>query len=438
MTRVIRKRDSAQYGLEKNRSIIEIIMTHESREPSVLPIFRLFAILWLGLFLLGGGVLLVSEAFSPSALVFYLAGIVNAILLLGYLLWPPLQRHLGTKYLPIGVIIASAGPIVINHLVSILQIHPTETKSLLDTWPLTAILFVPLVIVAWQHPLRDVIVYCLGTALLDLLLAIPAARGDQWAFFSSVHGVLGRTGSFLLVGYMVARIMGIQRQQRQSLAEANTKLTHYATTLEQLATTRERNRLARELHDTLAHTLSAVAVELEAVDSLWDVDPAQARTLLQRSLSATRTGLTETRRALQALRSSPLEDLGLALAIRQEAQTVAERANWTLDLHISNPVDNLPPDVEQCVYRVAQEALANAAHHAQAKQGAVKLLREDGRLTLTVYDDGQGFALSDIDAERHLGIRGMQERAEMVGGTLEIESESGQGTTVRLTVEESA
>ena len=410
-------------------------MTHETREPGVLPVFRLFAVLWLGLFLLGGGILLVSEAFSPSALVFYLAGIANAILLLGYLLWPPLQRFLETKYLPIGIIIASAGPIIINHLVSLLQIHPSAIQSPFDTWPLAAILFVPLVIVAWQHPLRDMVLFCLGTALLDLALAIPAARGDQWAFFSSALSVLGRTVSFLLVGYMVARIMKIQRQQRQSLAEANVKLTHYATTLEQLTTTRERNRLARELHDTLAHTLSAVAVELEAVDSLWDVDQVQARTLLQRSLSATRTGLTETRRALQALRSSPLEDLGLALAIRQEAQTVAERANLTLDLHIPETVDNLPPDVEQCIYRVTQEALANAAHHAQAKQVTVKLLREDGSPTLTVSDDGCGFDSSAIDAERHLGIRGMRERTEMVGGTLEIESEHGQGTTVRLTIE---
>ncbi|MBN1976475.1 MAG: sensor histidine kinase [Anaerolineae bacterium] len=411
-------------------------MAHETREPSVLPVFRLFALLWLGLFLLGGGILLVSEAFSHSALVFYLAGIANALLLLGYLLWPPLQRYLGTKYLPIGIVIASAGPIVINHLVSLLQIHSIEAKSLLDTWPLTAILFVPLVIVAWQHPLRNMILFCLGTALLDLALAIPAARGNQWTFLSSAHGVLGRTGSFLLVGYMVARIMEIQRQQQQSLAEANTKLTHYATTLEQLATTRERNRLARELHDTLAHTLSAVAVELEAVDSLWDGDPSQARALLQRSLSVTRTGLNETRRALQALRSSPLEDLGLALAIRQEAQTVAERANLALDLHIPEPVNNLPPDVEQCIYRALQEALANVAQHAQARHVGTSLLREENRLTLTISDDGLGFDPAAVDVEHHLGIRGMRERAEMVGGTLEIESGPGQGTTVRLTLEE--
>ncbi|MBN1813080.1 MAG: sensor histidine kinase [Anaerolineae bacterium] len=413
-------------------------MKHTPLESGVLPVFRLFAALWLVLVLLGGGMLLVWEGFSQGTLLFLLAGIANALLLLGYLLWPRLQRLLGGAYLPVAIAIASIGPTFVNHLLLLLHVHPTEAGTFVDTWPLAAILFVPLVIVAWQHSLRSVIVFCLGTGLLDLALAFVVARGDGMYFFSNAHAIITRTILFFLVGYMVSRIMGIQRQQRQSLAEANTKLTHYATTLEQLATTRERNRLARELHDTLAHTLSAVAVELEAVDSLWEADPTQARALLQRSLAVTRTGLTETRRALQALRSSPLEDLGLALATHQEAQTMAERANLTLDLHIPEPTDNLPPDVEQCVYRVAQEALANAAHHAQAQRVEVSLLRRDSYLALTVSDDGQGFDPSDVDTEHHLGIRGMRERAEMVGGVLGIESEPGQGTTVRLTVEEKA
>jgi signal transduction histidine kinase len=413
-------------------------MKHVMSESSALPVFRLFAVLWLGLFLLGGGILLVSEAFSQKAVAFYLAGIINAILLLGYLLWPWLQRHLGERYLAIGVVIASIGPILINHLVSLLPLHPAGTKTPLDTWPLAAILFVPLVIVAWQHPLRDVIVYCLGTALMDLLLAIPAARGDPWLFISVAHSILGRTLSFLLVGYMVARIMVLQRQQRQALTDVNTKLVHYAATLDQLATTRERNRLARELHDTLAHTLSAVAVELEAVDSLWETDPAQAHDILENSLNATRTGLTETRRALKALRSSPLDDLGLTLAIRQEAESVTARANLALDLRVPDHLDNLPPGMEQCIYRIAQETLANVAHHARARHVTVSLVQTRDRLTLAVSDDGVGFDPDVVDAERHLGIRGMHERAEMVGGLLEIESYPGRGTTVRLTVEEGA
>ncbi len=411
-------------------------MEHTTLESGALPVFRLFAILWLGLFLLGGGILLASEAFSQEALVFYLAGIANALVLLGYLMWPRLSRYLGSRYLLVGIVIASAGPIVISRLVSLLPFHSSGARFPLDTWPLAAILFVPLVIIAWQHPLRDVIVYCLGTALLDLILAIPVVRGDGLLFLSTAHSILGRTLSLLLVGYMVARIMKIQRQQRQSLAEANTRLTHYATTLEQLSTTRERNRLARELHDTLAHTLSAVAVELEAVDSLWELDPVQARALLRRSLAATRAGLTETRRALQALRSSSLEDLGLALALRQQAEKAAERANLALEFQVPERLDNLAPDVEQCIYRVAQEALANAAQHAQARRVQLCLLREHNRLVLSVSDDGRGFDAGSVDAASHLGIRGMQERAEAAGGSLEITSNVEQGTRVRLSVEE--
>ncbi|MCP4539331.1 MAG: sensor histidine kinase [Chloroflexi bacterium] len=405
-------------------------------EPDILSIFRLFAILWLGLSLLAGGLLLVTEAFSQEATIFFLASVGNALLLLGYLSWPQLARYLGNAYLRIGIVIASAGPIIINHLVSFFRIYPPGTETAFDTWSLTAVLFVPLVIVAWQHPLRDVIVFCLGTALLDMLLIIPVAWGNEFYFFSQAHSILGRTLSFSLVGYMVARIMKIQRQQRQSLSNANTKLVHYAATLERLTITRERNRLARELHDTLAHTLSAVAVELEAVNALWDVDPTHAHTMLGQSLTVTRTGLAETRRAIQSLRSSPLEDLGLALAIRQEAESVTSRANLALDLRTTERLDNLSPDVEQCFYRIAQEALANIVHHAQAQNVKINLFRDNDHLILSVSDDGCGFDPITVDTEHHLGIRGMRERAEMLGTNLEIDSEPGQGTAIRLVAKE--
>jgi signal transduction histidine kinase len=177
-------------------------------------------------------------------------------------------------------------------------------------------------------------------------------------------------------------------------------------------------------------------VELEAVSALWNTNPVQARALLEQSLAATRAGLTETRRALQALRSTPLEDYGLALAVRQEAESVAARADLSLDLDIPKRMENLPPDVEQCVYRIAQEALVNVMHHAQARRVTVTLHAESGRLTLTISDDGCGFEPDAVDADRHLGIRGMRERAEVIGGILEIESTPGRGTTVRLIREE--
>jgi signal transduction histidine kinase len=350
---------------------------------------------------------------------------------------------LGRIYLPIALVIASVGPILIAHLSTPAGRIPTADMpvaaavAVLELFPT---LSVPLVIVAWQYNFRSVILFSLGTVLLDLPLALWSVGSGETEFFYFVP-ILGlRTLSFLVVGYMVTRLMTTQRQQRRSLIEANVKLTHYAATLEHLATSRERNRLARELHDTLAHTLSAVAVQLEGISALWESDPAQARAMLDRSLDATRTGLTETRRALQALRSTPLEDLGLALAIRQLADSVAERSRLTVDVQAPERLDDLAPDVEQGVYRVAQEALENAVQHAQARRVQVRLEQQEvagaRRLTLTVADDGAGFDPAAFDNGYHLGLRGMRERAEMVGGTLDVESVPGQGTTVRLTVED--
>jgi signal transduction histidine kinase len=212
------------------------------------------------------------------------------------------------------------------------------------------------------------------------------------------------------------------------------RLAHYSATLEQLAISRERNRLARELHDTLAHTLSSLAVQLEAVRSLWERDPAGARALLDTSLAATRGGLGEARRALQALRAAPLEDLGLPLALRRLAEAAAERAGIALDLRLPERDPELPPDVEQCVYRVAQEALENVVRHAQASQVAVHLEQDGRQVTLLVRDDGQGFDSAQLNGDQRFGLQGMHERARLVGGQLELTSRPGGCTTLRLVV----
>jgi signal transduction histidine kinase len=246
--------------------------------------------------------------------------------------------------------------------------------------------------------------------------------------------ILARTILYVAVGYMISRMMAAQRQQRQALAQANAQLSHYAATLEQLSVSRERNRLARELHDTLAHTLSGVTVQLAAVSALWATDAKAARAILDQSMETTRTGLTETRRALQALRTSPLEDLGLALALQNLAESLAARTGLALDLHLSDHLDDLGPAAEQCVYRVAQEALANVDRHANARRLSVQLDRQDQQLILTIADDGRGFAPSAALLDGQFGLKGMQERAEIAGGKLEVESCPGGGTKVRLNV----
>jgi signal transduction histidine kinase len=197
-----------------------------------------------------------------------------------------------------------------------------------------------------------------------------------------------------------------------------------------LTISRERNRLARELHDVLAHTLSGVAVELEGLRATMRRDPEQATALLDHSLRAIREGLTETRRALQELRAKPLEDLGLALAIQTLAESYASRSDFQLDLDIDHDFGDFPAEVQQSVYRIAQEALANVADHAQAQNVRVELKRDRDHIRLIIRDDGCGFVPDHSEYGNHYGLLGMRERAEMIGGELSVESQPEKGTKV--------
>jgi signal transduction histidine kinase len=166
----------------------------------------------------------------------------------------------------------------------------------------------------------------------------------------------------------------------------------------------------------------------------WDIDRPSAHSVLEKSLAATHTGLEETRRALKALRASPLDDLGLPLALSKMVQDAAARASLPLEMPEIIMAPPLSPDVEQCIYRVAQEAVANTVKHASAKKLSVKLDFLADRVVLTVSDDGVGFDPEKVDRASHFGLAGMQERAQMVGGELSIVSQPGSGTTVTLTI----
>jgi signal transduction histidine kinase len=237
--------------------------------------------------------------------------------------------------------------------------------------------------------------------------------------------------AFLLVGHMIANLVKVQREQRQSLTDANKRLAQHASTVEQLTISRERNRVARELHDVLAHTLSGIAVELEGLRAMLGRDTEQSSALLNHSLQATREGLAESRRALQELRAKPLEDLGLVLAIKSLAESIAGRVGYKIEATVDNNLGDLSVEMEQCIYRITQEALTNIADHAQAESAQLTLKREGLQIKLVIADDGCGFdPVSIAKSDDKYGLRGMRERAEMIGGDLSIESRIGKGTKI--------
>ena len=369
----------------------------------------------------------------------YWISLASSGLLLGYLLWPRLEQLLKQYYLLIGVMIATLGPILEQFAaISFRLINPMDNSVVVSAWQLIPVLFIPLVVLAWQYNFKAVINFCLSTIVLDILTAIVLFRhvflSDSTMFipFQLLGVEFIRMISYLIVGWLVVSMMDGQRTQRRQLELANARLSQYATTLEQLTLSRERNRLARELHDVLAHTLSGVAVELEAVRALWDAEPDRAKAMLGNSLASTREGLTETRRALQALRASPLEDIGLGLAVRTQAESTTARLGMELELEIDEDLGELRPDIEQCFYRVAQESLTNAAQHAGARKIRLVLTQRDGTLRLEVSDDGRGFDPNQVEQDSQFGLQGIRERAEMIGADFTLNTIPGEGTSITL------
>lgn len=200
----------------------------------------------------------------------------------------------------------------------------------------------------------------------------------------------------------------------------------------------ERARVSRDLHDEIGQSLTSVLLGLRLVeDSLARPEPdvqdcrdrtAEVRELVIESLRHARTLAFD-------LRPTVLDDLGLVAAVRRLVKEAAIKGAPAVDLEVHGLDDDsrLAPEVETVVYRVVQEALTNVVRHAAASSARVRISRDDERLVATVEDDGHGFELGAVHRPS-LGLGGMSERAELVGGSLAIDSSEGSGTKVRLEV----
>jgi signal transduction histidine kinase len=416
-------------------------MKQEKRGTDILPVFRLYIGIYLvfsvlayiaGLFFSSTPRLRISQPVEMVAIV------ING-LLLAYLCWPGLRTMLGRLYLPVALAVTTLVPLL-SYVFFFNLRAADDTLVLRETafqWQLTMILFVPLILISWIYSYRVVVVYSLILAGISaMFLFLPLTKPSE-PRVGLLAVVLFRTAIYLFIGYIVQRLVNQQRRQTQALEKMNQQLASSALVREQLAISHERNRLARELHDTLAHSLSAVAVQLEAVSALWDGNPEQARAMLEQSLRQTRSGLSEARQAILALRSTPLSDLGLPLALRAMATSVAERGDFSVSLDL--PADDsasFSPEVEHSIYRISEEALRNISRHARAKHASLTLKQEDGCIQLKIHDDGAGMVTSLPVRQGHFGLNGMREWADAIGATLKIESAPGQGTTICMECQE--
>lgn len=253
--------------------------------------------------------------------------------------------------------------------------------------------------------------------------------------------VLALMVAFVLV-YVISYIRQVQAREDaqnllQELEEAHRQLKEYAAQVEELTISQERQRMARELHDTLAQGLAGLILQLEAADSHLEAgNQARAQAVVQQAMQRARTTLHEARRAIQALRPAALEQGNLVEALGHEVEQFSATAGIQATFEVSGAPPGVAPEAALDILRIVQEALSNTARHAQAGHVLVRLATDGQGLQVVVKDDGLGFDPSEgVDRPGCFGLAGMRERAERVGGTLQVDSEMGRGTSVVLSVE---
>ena len=212
----------------------------------------------------------------------------------------------------------------------------------------------------------------------------------------------------------------------------------YARSVE-LGALEERTRLARELHDTVAQSLTATALQLESADALLDAGhdtdlrAERIHTAVRQALELTRATLEEVRRSVMDLRAAPLEGQSLAQALRDLAKREPLLHGVRLRVSITGANHPLPQRLESAIYRIVQEALTNIARHAQAQRASVRLVITPQQVRCVISDNGRGFDPTQTPANR-FGLIGISERAKLLGGTLRIQSSPGAGAVVEFTI----
>jgi signal transduction histidine kinase len=264
---------------------------------------------------------------------------------------------------------------------------------------------------------------------------------QTWAFRFVVAAmlVLG------MIGVYRQRVRGIEARSRdleRQVEERTGEIKRLAEKAQELAVVEERQRLARDLHDAVSQTLFSASLIAEALPELWQASPDEGQKLLVKLRQLSRGALAEMRALLMELRPAALAEASMKDLLRQLGQAASGREGIRVRVTADEPCE-LPLEVRITLYRIAQEALNNVVKHAQASQVDVTLCctsppqaegrpaGQGGRVELCIRDDGVGFDPGAVSQD-HLGLGIMRERAESIHARLEVESEPGCGTQVKV------
>lgn len=280
---------------------------------------------------------------------------------------------------------------------------------------------------------------------------LPPSNMVNDALFTSFTGipiqlfraVMAGVAAFFVIRFL--RAFQVENDsQIASLQEARLKEAKQRETLRRelykrvvAAQESERQRIARELHDETGQALTAIGLGLRGLTgSLGTAEPEHTKENLHQLELLTTHSLDELQRLIADLRPSHLDDLGLSSAMRWYANSLQERVNLVVHVEITGEEIPVASPVKIAVFRIAQEALTNVVKHAQAKTAQVTLTYAEKYVKVRVSDDGKGFDLDTASTGKRVswGLKGMEERASLLGGKFEVQSRPGQGTTVEVSI----
>jgi signal transduction histidine kinase len=246
----------------------------------------------------------------------------------------------------------------------------------------------------------------------------------RWGFVAMFGGMI------LSLQLLVDRILA-EKQAKEELAIANQRIRNYALRAEEIATLQERNRISREIHDSLGHSLTALNLHLEMALKLAHIQPDRSREVLTEAKRLGSIALQDVRESVSTLRSDPLQGKDLPVAIHKLVD----------DLKLSNQIEptcyldlppTLPPDVATAVYRIVQEALTNITKYAEADEAIVSVQSTANAIELKIADNGRGF--NPTHNSTGFGLQGMRERVLSLQGKFEVSSSPGQGCQIRAVI----
>jgi signal transduction histidine kinase len=330
-------------------------------------------------------------------------------------------------------------------IVLILAVQSALLLALLLLFPeaesLSIVFYILSVEAMLYFPVRTGLVWLAGYGLAALIFEI-----GLYGFSESLSSLATFAGGLILFGLVSAALRSARQAQLRSekllveLRAANRQLQEYADQVETLSVHAERNRLAREMHDTIGHRLTVAAVQLEAARKLVLSDVEQAAGLLVTTQQQVREALTELRQTVSRLRE-PLEtDLLLSHALQHLADSFRLSGEITIHMDLPREELQLPETHRLALYRAAQEGLTNIQRHSAATQAWLRLERLPAGVQLVIEDNGRGlrpgFALDRpaLPVSGSFGLRGLNERMCQLGGRMEIDGRSGGGTRLCLSL----